>query len=249
MNYIINKIKSFFTIIYSFVAQKTQGAIVLEYHSVNPNSKSFLSITPEAFLKQMLFLRSNNWNIISLLDLVTLIENGNEIPDKTVVITFDDGYKDNLDHAFPILEKYKIPATIFVPSALVGKSMVNREGYSLDLLSWDELSFLCQSNLITIGSHTATHAVLAGLDEDVSEAEISESKKNIEIKLDIECTLFAYPKGKNDENSRLLSKKYYKAAVATVPDRVDKNCDLYTIPRRGVYNYTSFIKFKTLLFR
>ncbi|MDI6645197.1 MAG: polysaccharide deacetylase family protein [Methanobacteriaceae archaeon] len=89
--------------------------IILTYHRTGPMTDKWILnplIHQEIFEKQMKYL-IKNFNIISLNDLTEMIANG-KIPEKAVAITFDDGYKDNYEYAFPILKKYDIPATIFL---------------------------------------------------------------------------------------------------------------------------------------
>lgn len=107
--------------------------LILLYHRVAnlDTDPQLLSISPEHFAKQMEYI-SDNYSPISLSDLGRAIES-KKIPDKSVVITFDDGYGDNFLNAKPILEKYDIPATIFVASGYIGS---NKEFW------WDELERL-----------------------------------------------------------------------------------------------------------
>ncbi|MCD6099142.1 MAG: polysaccharide deacetylase family protein [Candidatus Marinimicrobia bacterium] len=91
------------------------GIKILAYHKVNNEPHDYLGLntTISNFKAQMKYLK-RNYNIISLKDAINMLHSTERIPMDTIVITFDDGYKDNYLHAFPILKKYKIPATIFV---------------------------------------------------------------------------------------------------------------------------------------
>jgi CelD/BcsL family acetyltransferase involved in cellulose biosynthesis/peptidoglycan/xylan/chitin deacetylase (PgdA/CDA1 family) len=85
---------------------------ILYYHRINEERDPFVpALTPELFERQMRFI-SRNYKVLSLADLLKHIENGP--PELAVAVTFDDGYRDNYDHAFPILQRYRIPATIFL---------------------------------------------------------------------------------------------------------------------------------------
>lgn len=91
------------------------------YHSVSDSFESDLSVTVRQFEQQMVYL-SENFNVISLEKAVEYIKNG-DIPEKnSIVITFDDGYKDNYCNAYPILKKLKLPATIFLLVSYIGTS-------------------------------------------------------------------------------------------------------------------------------
>lgn len=94
---------------------------ILGYHKVSSEEHPFFPpVTPEIFDQQMKFL-NNCYQVMSLQDLVARTLRG-DIPERAVAITFDDGYRDNYDHAFPILKKYKFPATIFVATGAIGTS-------------------------------------------------------------------------------------------------------------------------------
>ena len=97
------------------------------YHYVNNEEplKSRLGVSPESFERQMRFLRERKYNIVSLEELTDLIKNKKKIPPMTVAVTFDDGYLDNILHAYPVLKKYDIPAAIFVVINRIGKHLVN----------------------------------------------------------------------------------------------------------------------------
>ncbi|MDD5771469.1 MAG: polysaccharide deacetylase family protein, partial [Candidatus Omnitrophica bacterium] len=97
---------------------------VLMYHSVNPKSDPVLYrliVTPEAFAKQMEFLKRHNYNVVPLETIGRLLVENKKVPFKTVAITFDDGYEDNYTYAYPVLKKMGFPATIFVIYDEVGR--------------------------------------------------------------------------------------------------------------------------------
>ncbi|MBN2570205.1 MAG: polysaccharide deacetylase family protein [Deltaproteobacteria bacterium] len=106
-------------------------AVILLYHRVSDtkNDPQLLCVSPENFKDQLVFLKSN-FTILSLNELVTTLDD-RKIPDRSVVVTFDDGYADNLHNAKPILESTKTPATIFITSGKLG----DKKGFW-----WDELN-------------------------------------------------------------------------------------------------------------
>ncbi len=92
-----------------------KGAAILVYHSINDRDVFCDNrLSPETFEKHMAFL-SKNYKIVPLSLLVNRLKNKETIPDTWVVITFDDGYKDNVTHALPILKKYNVPGTFYIP--------------------------------------------------------------------------------------------------------------------------------------
>ena len=107
-------------------ARGVHGAIILMYHSVASEPEAAwvdrrYHVTPETFERQMSFL-SRHRNVVAMSDLVTAIEEGRDLPAGTVVLTFDDGYRDNLTVAAPILARYGFPATLYLATAYVSRS-------------------------------------------------------------------------------------------------------------------------------
>ena len=101
---------------WAFFLQSNYIVPIIMYHSVKPQAgpTEMLCVPLNKFESQMRFLKQQKYNVITLEQLAGLIREGKSIPRKTVVITFDDGYKDNYTYAFPVLQKYGLPATIFI---------------------------------------------------------------------------------------------------------------------------------------
>ena len=124
--------------------------LVLNYHKVDFYNDP-LSVTPPEFEQQMSYFKTYNFHVVSLDQIYDYLQNGTPLPTKPVVITFDDGYFDNYTYAYPILKKYKYPATIFVITTLV-----NKEGY----ITWSQAREMAE-NGISIQSHTVNHRPLS----------------------------------------------------------------------------------------
>lgn len=199
---------------------------ILMYHSINTNlaGKSKLVVSPEAFERQMNFLKKNNYNVLSLEKLADLIRNKAKIPAKTVVLTFDDGYEDNYTYAFPILKKYGFPATVFV--------IVDEAGLK-NRLNWDEIKTMQNSGLVVIGSHTLKGDALTKIDStEELKRQISDSKRVLEEKIGRKVNTFSYPIGAfNDKIKKLVMDAGYKAAVITTPRSRFPNNDVFALKR------------------
>lgn len=247
-NDIITILKRIYWYIASVVLPTKEGGVILAYHSIGEN-EAFFTVSPHNFEKQLKFLRDDNWNVVSLPALTSLLKEQKEIPKKTVVVTFDDAYSDFIENALPLLEKYQIPATLFVPTGLVGTKMKNREGYELPIMDWNQLQCLAQHPLITIGSHSVTHPTLTELDDvERIRFELEKSKEDIESNLKVPCQIFAYPKGKSNTVVQQEAAVVYDIAVGTKDGRITTgNIQQYDVYRKGVYRYTTFSKFKLLL--
>lgn len=197
---------------------------VLMYHAINNRDKiTKLSVSPESFARQMKFLREHNYNVVSLDKIIPYVNKSKKPPAKTVAITIDDGFMNNYKYAYPALKQYRIPATIFVRVKRIG-----RPGY----LGWKELKEMTASGLVTIGSHTMSHAWLPALDDKQLEYEVAGSKRMLEEHLGRRVNLMCYPIGAfNKKVQDAVRKAGYILAVGTNPGRAYPSNDIYAIKR------------------
>lgn len=241
------------------------GGLILYYHNVtdDPQVHSPSKVSIRLFEKQMRFLKQAKFNVISFDSLVTLIKSHAVIDPRTVVICFDDGFRDNYLYAFPILKKYNFPATIFVVTDYIGtkrwfsyKDMRNSvepsddSYYPVEYLRWEDMEIM-RDNWITIAPHTASHPILVAgrrsltaLSDEQLEHELSASKQVLYNLWRIKQPLFAYPIGDHDQRvMEAVRNAEYKAAGTIIPGRVYPSSDLYVLPRcfAGVTMY-SFIR-------
>jgi peptidoglycan/xylan/chitin deacetylase (PgdA/CDA1 family) len=202
---------------------------VLMYHSINPESNAAmyrLIVKPESFARQMQFLKSHHYNVVSLEAVGRLIQEKKKLPPKAVAITFDDGFKDNYIYAYPVLKRLAIPATIFVIYDEVGRPQGDR-------LSWDEIREMQESGLITIGSHTLGAVPLVDIKSEAElRRQIIDSKKMLEHKFKTPVDAFCYVGGMFTSHIKeLVRQAGYKYAVATGLGRRHSNYDVYAIKR------------------
>jgi peptidoglycan/xylan/chitin deacetylase (PgdA/CDA1 family) len=123
--------------------------VILQYHHVSTETPSSTSVTPKTFAKHMAFL-SDNYHIIDLAEALSKIKNNQKLPNKSVAITFDDGYINILENAHPILSKYNFPYTIFINPAII-------DVYTSQL-SWSQIKQM--QPLATFANHSFDHAHL-----------------------------------------------------------------------------------------
>jgi len=182
------------------------------YHSVNPaaSRENRLAVPVDAFGRQMRYLKARHYNVVPLGSLAPLIKEKKKIPPRTIAITFDDGYKDNYTYAFPILKKYKLPATFFIIVNEVDRPQNDR-------LNWNEIKEMQDSGLITIGSHCMGPEPLINLkSEKQIKYEIFESKRAIEEKLGARVMVFSYPEGRFNQKIR---QHYFKTGKTQTQHR------------------------------
>jgi peptidoglycan/xylan/chitin deacetylase (PgdA/CDA1 family) len=201
---------------------------VLTYHSINYED-SLISVTPENFDRQLSYLKNKGYEIISLDDLVEGIKSHKKFGRKTIVITFDDGRRDNYTYGLPVLKKYHFPVMIF----LVANEVNNKE----DFLTWDEVRVMLKHN-VSFGAHTKNHVYLASIEsDDKLRDEIAGSKKMIEYNINTPVEYFSYPYGAFNENVKMIVKEAgYKGACTTNVGPKRLNEDVYAIKRIRVKN-------------
>ncbi len=168
---------------------------ILMYHSVADEDESAMgpyyriAITPAQFLRQMMWLHQQGYRTTSLGSAVGLLQAGAGT-EKTVVITFDDGYRNFCQDAFPALDRFGFTATMFLPTASIADRplIFNRR----ECMTWGEVRDL-QRRGISFGSHTVSHPQLHGLDRELIREEILRSRQTIEDKTGAAIDSFAYP--------------------------------------------------------
>jgi len=208
---------------------------ILMYHSINPRQDpciKSLIVSPQIFERQMRFLKSYRYNVVTLEVLAGLIKNKKKIPPRTLALTFDDGYKDNYTYAFPVLKKYNLPATIFIITNEVGRPQNDR-------LGWDEIKQMRDSGIISFGSHCLGPETLVNIksEDDVSR-EIFDSKMILEEQLGQEVVAFSYPEGRFTTRIRqLVMDAGYKLAVVTSPGKKIASDDVFTLKRLRISSH------------
>src|SRR3989338_7924022 len=180
---------------------------IMMYHNVaDTDEYRANTVRPELFERHMAYLKNHGFRVLSFAQLVQLTKTGQAFPRKSVVITFDDGYADNYEHAYGILRKYGYPAIIFVPTDLM-----NTDGY----LTWDQIKEMA-GNGITIGSHTRRHSYLPDLPPAEQRDEIFGSKHALEQNVGVPAEYFSYPIGGfSEEIKRLVKEAGDQGAAAT----------------------------------
>lgn len=215
---------------------------VLMYHKVSPGQKEKYRISPERFASQMEYLFGKGYQTISPDDLLEFVKERKTFPGKPVLITFDDGYKNNFIHAYPILKKYNFRATIF----LVTQYLAKKNGWSKgdeEMLSWEEIMEMKREGF-SFGSHTHTHSNLLELTQDKILSEIRDSKRMLEEKLGEAIRFFAYPYGKfNPQVKEMVKEAGYLGAFSTLPGKNGRNEDPFLLRRILIRGYDTKLAF------
>ncbi len=221
---------------------QNQKIFILCYHSIDDSGWDF-SISPSEFTKQMTFLASK-YQFISLSDVDAYIKGKKRIEKPSVVITFDDGYK-NIMQINSVIQKLGIKPTVFVIS--------NTKSVSRKELGTDK-AFLSNKDILQlhtdgweIGCHTATHANMESLNDAEVVQEIIDSKKHLEAVLKIPIRDIAFPKGRyTSEIMNAVKKVGYRLGLTMNDGDIVVGTDGHKIPRIGVDGTHSFEEFVTL---
>lgn len=175
-----------------------KGFLSLMYHHIGVTDKKDgqfpFTIPPQQFEMQLEMLKKHGFTFIGLRELKAAAEQQKPLPQRPVLLTFDDGYADHFDALFPLLKKHGAKALIFLITDSVGKP-----GY----LTWEQIRQMKQSGLVDFGSHTHTHARLRKLSNEDALKELTLSKRLIEENLQTPCEAFCYPFGSGGFDKRI----------------------------------------------
>lgn len=165
---------------------------VLYYHHIEPvlisktERRLSLAVSPEVFTNQMQYLADRGYQTIFAEDLVSAIMRKTTLPEKTIVITIDDGYADAYDYAFPIAKNYGVKLNLMISTGLV-----ENKGH----LSWSQIKTMVGSGLIHVYNHTWSHAELTKSNEPKITMEIMTAKQQLEDHVGTIFPLLIYPYG------------------------------------------------------
>ena len=211
---------------------------ILLYHQIGYSEikDNQYYVAPEEFEKQMFLLHAWGYKTVTVQQLANAILNGAELPYKPIALTFDDGNDNTYSRAFPIMQRYNFTGTAYIVYNYVGITNYMNKAQIRELYAagWE------------IGSHGLSHVDLTKR-TDRQEDEIIESKRKLQILLEVPISTFAYPFGSYDELSlHYLDFAGYTAAVGLGPDMRQGPGNIYYLYRRdikGTYDLKTFSQF------
>ncbi len=202
---------------------------ILCYHRVSDEVDNYITVSTKKFREQMGYLAKEGYKTISLQELIE-----GKCDEQSIVITFDDGYRDNYEQAFPTMNEYGFAGTIFCIANEMGKD---------DYLTLKHIREMRKSNF-EFGSHTLSHPKLTQLSANQKWDEIIGSKKALEELFEHEVKYFCYPFGYQDQETRDLVKQAgYSAACSNAPGTNDK-IDIYRLRRTEIAAHDSLRDFE-----
>lgn len=216
---------------------------VLIYHHIreiketdSDNARTFI-VSPENFSSQMQYLKDNGFNTISFGNLIDYFKGEFDMPEKPIIISFDDGVVNHYQNAWPILQKNNLKATFFI--------FPNPIGRSKNYMTWEQLQELIDNGM-EIGSHGWYHLYLDRIEESELQKELVDSKQVLEEKLGIDIRVIAYPFGSyNEKVTDEIKSAGYEAARDIVNGRTQTPETLYKI--KGYFITENFSRFKNIV--
>ncbi|MCX7696049.1 MAG: polysaccharide deacetylase family protein [Caloramator sp.] len=235
----------FMTFLTGFTYKNPKKPIpVLTYHRVNDEvyDVKVPTVSVRQFEKQMKYLKKRGYQTITEKELLDYYSGSRvKLPKKPILITFDDGWRDNYENAYPILKKYGFTATIFLATGKIGEK---------EYLTWDMVKEM-YANGIAFGGHTRNHINLSNVDFTTAEKEIKWSFEDIEKNLGVEPLSFCYPYGGGDLNKSIQSivkKSGFKIAFASYNYGINMgNVNVMAIRRILMPRFNKLHKFEMFL--
>ncbi len=203
-------------------------AVIFAYHRIGDDAYPNGSVRIEQFKNQMRELKEGGYHVLSLPDVIKAFETGQDIPDQSVVITFDGGHTSIVDIAAPILMSYQFPFTVFVAPGTTNKGARNH-------VSWDDLRQLTDTGLVTLGIHPAYYGRLTHLPDTDIKRYLNSAVSLYREQMGDMPDFFAYPFGEYDVTYRnIVSRMGFKAAFGQHSGAAYDRADRMTLPRFNI---------------
>lgn len=207
---------------------------VLLYHHIEPLAQAQaeghaqLTVDSVIFDEQMSYLTSHGYHTIPADQLVSAMLSRQQLPEKSVVVTWDDGYTDWYTYAYPIVKKYNVIANLMIPSGLIANP---------DYLTWVQLKEMSSSSNIRVYNHTWSHASLGDATREKIESEITTSQNQLQSQLGIKINIFTYPYGSFSPLAiQVLRENGFIAAFSTIGGTEQCNSFIMALHRTHIGN-------------
>lgn len=215
--------------------------LVLMYHDIVATPAEQVAgsdVLVGTFKAEMQMLKGRGYTTITLDELHEAMLGNFTLPERSVLITFDDGYIGDLKFAYPYLKEQEMKAAFFVHTNYVGTQTEKLH------MSWDQLRTIDADPLFKVMSHTLTHADLPSLTMDLLIKEVRDSRAMVELMLGGSRPYFAYPYGKHGPASLSITRKYYDMAFVVGTPSADRRIEAaYQIPRMSMVRTQSVEQF------
>lgn len=215
-------------------------AMIIAFHRIDDRYVGNpISYPVDGFQRFCLFFKKH-FDVVTLDELLDDLEQGRSIRGK-LVITFDDGYRDNFTTAAPILSELDLPATFFITTGFIGTDRVpwwdQEAGIASEWMTWEEVTRLSEMGF-SIGAHTVNHVDLGVVQGEEARREIEDSRAHLEDRLGRPVDLFAFPYGRahqlSDDNRAMIEELGFRCAPACEGGRVEPGDDPYGLRREPI---------------
>lgn len=238
---------------FSSPSMAAQSAVIILYHHVAEDTPASTSISPADFDAHLRYLRDNDFNVIALDRMIDSLRSGQSLPEKSVVITFDDGYSSIFDEAFPMLQAYGYPFTLFLSTEPIDDGLSN-------YMTWDQIREMSGAGVI-IANHMVDHPYMLEARDNESigqrldrlRADLLKAEGRIEQETGQSHRFLAYPYGEYDPGIKSLLQELNFIGLAQNSGAVGPDSDFLALPRfplASIYANldTASTKFSTLPF-
>ena len=226
-----------------------QAPRILYYHRIDEDDHRSC-VRPEAFRQQMSYLAGHGHRVLSLAELYRALDAGDTLPQRSVVLTFDDGFADNFLHAYPVLRTYAFPAMIFLTVGFISSATLpvfSDKNLLFPPLTWEQVNEMSKHS-ISFGSHTLFHPMLPTLAEQDARREIADSRSVLRERLGHPVEFFCYPRGASSPTiQKLVQQAGYTGACSTIPGPVHFGSDRFALPRTYIGKDDSLEDFRKKL--
>jgi peptidoglycan/xylan/chitin deacetylase (PgdA/CDA1 family) len=221
-----------------------EGLRILLYHRVADDGDP-LAVPPRRFREQMDHLASAGFRVVNLVEALELLDSGS-VPQRTIGLTFDDGFADVRDEALPVLARHGFHATVFISTGITdGRLSFPWYERQPPVLGWDDVLELDREGTLSFEAHTVSHPNLLSVDDATAATEIGESRRELARRLGRDVTTFAYPAGLFGERERrLVAAAGYAAAVSCEPGVNPPDADRFTLRRRQIDARDTLLDFR-----
>jgi peptidoglycan/xylan/chitin deacetylase (PgdA/CDA1 family) len=209
---------------------------ILTFHAIE-DRRSVISFPREVFERGLGKLHKKGYRTIDLTTVIELLRQKGPFPDRSFVITFDDGYQSVYKDAFPVLRRYEMTAAVFLTVGGKGDEAAKDRLPSLEgrpMLTWQEIREMQRAGM-QFGAHTCTHPDLARLPFEQAISEIIDSKEIIEKALDVPIASFSYPFGRYDHRIHQFVQGHFDGACSDQLGLVHLQSDPYALERIETY--------------
>ena len=198
---------------------------VFMYHRFEESNHPSTNISEKVFREHLAYLKENNFNVLPVSRLIDFFNGISSLPEKSVFITIDDGYRSFYDIALPILLEFKFPFSIFISTDYVS------DDSNSNFMSWDMLREI-KSYGGSIYNHVSDHSNLNNLSKDEIVLKIKEAEDAMKKNLDLNSLIFSYPYGtSNIQNENIVKNLGFKLAFGQQSSHIFKNENIFRLPR------------------